>query len=80
MGNDLSLAGNVVVFSCILGGLFLPLVLKRWAPALISPDNWWVALPPVAAALTFYFVSLNLAAPLVHQRRERLMAVVEGKD
>ncbi|MGA3239043.1 MAG: hypothetical protein ABSG03_22415 [Bryobacteraceae bacterium] len=80
MGNDLSLAGNVVVFGCMLGGLFLPLVLKKWAPALISPENWWVALPPVAIALTFYFVSLNLAAPLVQQRRETLMAVVEGKS
>jgi hypothetical protein len=80
MGNDLSLAGNVVVFTCMLGGLFLPVVLRKFAPALISPGNWWVALPPLAIALTFYFVSLSLAAPLVQQRREALMAVVEGKD
>jgi len=80
LGNDLSLAGNVVVFSCTLGGLGLPLALSKWAPALIAPANWWVVLPPAAIALTFYFVSLNLAGPLVHQRRESLMAVVEGKD
>jgi hypothetical protein len=80
IGNDLSLAGNLVVFSCMLGGIFLPTVLHHWAPALVSPENWWVVLPPAAIALTFYVVSLNLAAPLVHQRRERLMAVVEGKD
>jgi hypothetical protein len=80
MGNDLSLAGNVVVFTCMLGGIFLPIALQHLAPALIAPANWWVALPPVAIALTFYFVSLNLAGPLVHQRRESLMAVVEGKD
>ncbi len=63
MGNDLSLAGNLVLFTCMLGGLFLPIVLKKWAPALISPDNWWVLLPGVAAAVSFYFISLNLAAP-----------------
>jgi hypothetical protein len=80
MGNDLSLAGNVVVFTCMLGGIFLPILLQHLAPALIAPANWWVALPPAAIALTFYFVSLNLAGPLVHQRRESLMAVVEGKD
>lgn len=80
MGNDLSLAGNVVVFTCMLGGIFLPMVCKRWAPALISPDNWWAVIPAVAIALTFYFVSLNLAGPLVGQRREALMAVVEGRD
>jgi hypothetical protein len=80
MGNDLSLAGNAVLFTCMLGGLFLPVVLKKWAPALISPGNWWVVLPPLAIALTFYFVSLNLASPLVQQRRETLMAVVEGKS
>jgi hypothetical protein len=79
MGNDLSLAGNLVLFSCMLGGLFLPIVLKKFAPAWISPGNWWISLPPAALALTFYFVSLNLASPLVHQRRESLMAVVEGK-
>jgi hypothetical protein len=80
LGNDLSLAGNVVVFSCTLGGLALPIALRRWAPALIAPANWWVVLPPFAIALTFYFVSLHLAGPLVHRRRESLMAVIEGKD
>jgi len=80
MGNDLSLAGNVVLFTCMLGGLFLPLVCKKWAPALISPDNWWVILLPLAIAFTFYCVSLNLAAPMVYRRRESLMALVEGKS
>jgi hypothetical protein len=80
LGNDLSLAGNVIVIGCGMGSVFMPVILKKAAPALVSPDNWWVVLPPVAAALTFYFVSLNLAAPMVHQRREQLMAVVEGKS
>lgn len=80
LGNDLSLAGNVILIGCGMGSLFLPQILKKSVPALVSPDNWWVALPPAAAAWAFYFVSLNLAAPMLHQRRESLMAVVEGKD
>jgi hypothetical protein len=80
LGNDLSLAGNVILIGCGVGSLLLPVILKKSAPALVSPGNWWVALPPLAIALTFYFVSLHLAAPLVSRRRETLMAVVEGKD
>jgi len=80
LGNDLSLAGNVILIGCMLGGLFLPMVLKKLAPALISPENWWAVLPPLAAAMTFYFVSLNLGAPMVHRRREPLMALLEGKS
>jgi hypothetical protein len=80
MGNDLSLAGNLVVFSCMLGGIFLPMVLRKWAPALVSPDNWWVVILTIAVTLTFYIVSLNRGGELVHRRREALMAVVEGKD
>jgi hypothetical protein len=80
MGNDLSLAGNVVLILCMVGGLLLPPLLNKFAPALIAPENWWVALPPAAAALTFYFVSLRVAAPLVYQRRESLMAMLEGKS
>jgi hypothetical protein len=80
MGNDLSLAGNVVLIGCMLGGILLPIFLRKLAPALVSPANWWVALPPAALALTFYFVSLNLVAPMLYRRRESLMAVVEGKD
>jgi hypothetical protein len=80
MGNDLSLAGNVVLIGCMVGGISLPIIFKKFAPALVSPANWWVALPPAAVALTFYFVSLNLVGPMLYPRRESLMAVVEGKD
>jgi hypothetical protein len=80
MGNDLSLAGNVIVFTCMLGGLFLPEVLGKIAPALISPEYWWGPAVAAMAAFAFYLVSLNLGAPLVEKRRERLMAVVEGKS
>ncbi len=80
LGNDLSLVGNLVVIGGVMGCLFGPLVLKALLPALVSPDNWWLALAPPLLALVFYRVSLNGAGQLFRQRHERLMAVVEGRD
>jgi hypothetical protein len=80
VGNDLSAAGNVVVFTCMLGGLFLPVLLKKVAPALLSPDNWAFAAIPAGLAYAFYKISLSIAAPLVYRRREILMKIVEGKS
>ncbi len=79
MGNDLSAAGNVVVFSCMLGGLFLPVALKKFAPVLVTPEYWAVAVIPALLAFAFYKISLGIAGPMVYQRREQLMKVVEGK-
>jgi hypothetical protein len=80
VGNDLSAAGNVVVFTCMLGGLFLPVLLKKVAPALLSPENWAFAAIPAGLAYAFYKISLSIAAPLVYRRREILMKIVEGKS
>ena len=79
VGNDLSAAGNAVVFTCMLGGLFLPMVLKHWAPILVTPEYWAIAAIPAGLAYAFYKISLSIAAPMVYRRREELMAVVEGK-
>lgn len=79
VGNDLSLAGNVVVIGCMLGGLALPQLLRRYAPALVSPDNWPWAIIPLGVGYGFYRLSLAFAAPMVFSRREALMKVVEGK-
>jgi hypothetical protein len=80
MGNDSSLAGNLVIFSFMFGAILLPIVFRKWEPALVSPANWWLTIPTVAVTLTVYIVSLNLGGEMVHRRREALMAVVEGKD
>lgn len=80
VGNDLSAAGNVVVIGCILGGMFLPQILKHKAPALVSPENWVWAVIPAGVAYAIYKISLSIAAPLVYRRREELMKVVEGKS
>jgi hypothetical protein len=45
-----------------------------------DPANWWMTLLPAAIGVTAYLVSLNSAAALLGPRRERLLAVVEGRD
>lgn len=79
IGNDLSLAGNVVVIGCMLGGMLLPTLLHQKIPAVVSPDNWPWAVIPAGVAYAFYRLSMAFAAPLVVSRREELMRVVEGK-
>lgn len=79
-GNDLSLAGNVVFMGGLLGCMVLPHVLARLAPALVSPQDWWVGLIPVAFGLVFYAYSLRATGELLLRQRERVMAVVEGRD
>ena len=80
MGNDLSLGGNIVLIGGMLSSMFLPQVLVRLAPAVVSPDNWWEVLPLALAGIGFYAISLRAAGPLFVARRERLLAVVEGRD
>jgi hypothetical protein len=79
LGNDLSLAGNVVVLGGTLGWLFLPqLVVRGDSPALVR-NFWWVTPLLALAALIFYMVSLRLTTSLFRARREELMTLMEGK-
>ena len=79
-GNDLSLGGNIVLIGGMLGSIFLPQVLLRVAPGLFSTGNWWEVVPLALAGIGFYVVSLRVAGPLFVGRREKLLAVVEGRD
>lgn len=79
-GNDLSLGGNVVLIGSMLCALLLPRALHHWFPAAVSPVNWWMLLPFPVAAIAIYRASLTLAAPIFTARRERLLAVIEGRD
>ncbi|MGA2267296.1 MAG: hypothetical protein ABSH44_02395 [Bryobacteraceae bacterium] len=78
-GNDLSAAGNAVVIGGILMVMFAPQVLAQIWPAAVAPDKWWVAVPMVLLAAAFYFSSLERASALLMARREKLLAVVEGR-
>jgi hypothetical protein len=75
LGNDMSLAGNVVVIGSMLGCMLMPAVLGR----ALSPACWWMALPPAALGVAFYAASLRGASRAFPGRRERLLAVLEGK-
>ena len=75
LGNDLSLAGNIAMTGTLLPCLILPVVL---GPA-VSTANWWMTFPPAALAVAFYAASLRGASAVFPARRERLLAVLEGK-
>jgi len=79
IGNDLSASGNALLIGSILGPLLGINWLARHAAWLVSPDNWWMAVALAAAAVIFYFVSLRKIAARFMERREQLMALVEGR-
>src|SRR5471030_849240 len=78
-GNDLSLGGNIVLLGGMVTCLALPQVLVLMMPAAVSPDNWWSVIPLALAGIGFYVVSLKHAGRMFVGRREKLLAVVEGK-
>lgn len=79
-GNDLSLAGNVVFMGGLIVCMVLPHVLAKLAPALVSPRDWWIGIISIVLGLLFYAYSLRATGALLLRHRERLMAVVEGRD
>jgi hypothetical protein len=79
-GNDLSLGGNILVIGGMLVSLFLPRLLHKIQPALVSPESWWMYLPLPVLAVAFYLTTLKSAGPLFVARREVLLAVVEGRN
>ena len=78
-GNDLSAAGNTVLIGGVLALMFGPQVIARKWPAALAPDHWWIAIPVVLLAAAFYFSSLKRAGTMLLARREKLLAIVEGK-
>jgi hypothetical protein len=78
-GNDLSAAGNTVVIGGILVVMIGPQVLAHIWPAALAPDKWWMAIPAVLLAAAFYFSSLERAGEMLLARREKLLAIVEGR-
>ena len=79
-GNDLSLGGNMVLIGGMLVSMFLPQLVHGFRPALVSPESWWMFLPLPVLALAFYLATLKSAGPIFVNRREKLLAVVEGRD
>jgi hypothetical protein len=80
LGNDLSLAANIILIGGVLVCMVAPALLAKFAPAWVSPERWWIAIVPAVLALLFYLLSLRATGALFRQRHERLMAVVEGRN
>src|SRR5271157_3485060 len=78
-GNDLSAAGNTVLIGGMLALIFGPQLIARTWPAAFAPDRWWMAIPVVLLAAAFYFSSLERAGAMLLARREKLLAIVEGR-
>jgi hypothetical protein len=78
-GNDLSAVGNTVLIGGLAVVMIAPQLLARAWPAALALDNWWMAIPVVLLAAAFYFSSLQRAGTLLLARREKLLAIVEGK-
>ena len=79
-GNDLSLGGNVVLIGSMLCALLLPRLLHHFYPAAVCPHSWWMLLPLPVVAVATYRLSLRMAGPVFTARREKLLAVIEGRD
>ncbi|HEY1496148.1 MAG TPA: hypothetical protein VGF49_16460, partial [Candidatus Solibacter sp.] len=79
-GNDLSLGGNILVIGGVLLAMLLPRLLYAAYPAAVSPQGWWMIIPLPLLAAAFYFGTLKAAGPIFMARREKLLAVVEGRD
>jgi hypothetical protein len=78
LGNDMSLLGNIVVIGSVLTCIAVPQLLRKAAPALVSRENWWMLLLALLA-IAIYIACLRTAGRVFSGRRERLLAVVEGK-
>jgi hypothetical protein len=78
-GNDLSAVGNTVLIGGILTVIYGPLAISQVWPAALAPDKWWMAIPTVLLAAAFYFSSLKRAGTMLLARREKLLAIVEGR-
>jgi hypothetical protein len=79
-GNDLSLGGNVVLIGSMICALLLPRALRHFYPAAVSPESWMLFLPVPLIAAAVYRASLQAAGHAFAGRREKLLAVVEGRD
>lgn len=78
-GNNLSVAANIVVIGGILGFLFLAVYIARSGHLKDIFNFWWA--PPLffAISASFYAVTLRLGSAVFVSRRERLLAIVEGR-
>ena len=71
--------GNLVVIGGMMSMLIGATIVGQFRKGLVTPDHWYVVVLMAALAACFYFASLRQTAALLLSRRERLLAVVEGR-
>jgi hypothetical protein len=79
-GNDLSLGGNILLIGGMVLAIGLPQLFYKFQPAVVEPESWGMFLPLPPLAFVFYRLSLQSAGPIFVTRREKLLAVVEGRN
>jgi hypothetical protein len=79
LGNDLSLAGNVVLIGGMMTLLIVPQIVGKSLTPAMADSYWWITPMLAVAAGVFYRVSVRSTTTLFRARREQLMALLEGK-
>lgn len=79
MGNDLSWAGNALLIGGMLPLLVGPRLYVTVSKRPITSEYWWAPVLLAALAVWFYAASLARTSKVVETRRERLLAVMDGK-
>lgn len=79
-GNNMSLGGNVLVIGGILSVMFFPAVLRGAGRVDLVMRLWWIYPLFCLLAAVFYAASLKAAPRYFLARRERLLALLEGRE
>ncbi len=79
MGNDLSLAGNLVVIGGMMTGLMGPMIASRAFKISLTPDNWWRMALLTGMSGCVYVFSVGRASGALPGRRESMLAIVDGR-
>ena len=79
-GNNLSVGGNLLVIGGVLCMTILPAILRITKKLNLLLTYWWVLPLFLVLAAIGYAVTLRLGGSVFLARRERLLAVMEGRD
>ncbi len=78
-GNNLSLGGNVLVMGGFLGGMVAGNLLAEFGNFAAVTAFWWAAPLFTVLGAAFFSWTLRKAPDVLWTRRERLLAVLEGR-
>lgn len=79
-GNNLSMGGNILTIGGVMVFVLLPLLLRGAGRQELLLTHWWAFPLFLALAGGFYCFTLQAGAARFRTRRERLMAILEGRE